>query len=399
MKKELIRHCPICGCHTGKVIHTQHFQLSQGNPLPAVCDYVVCDECGFAFSDTPVDQAGYDSYYAGMSKYADSATSTGAGVLPWDKQRLDQLADDLAGFCPDQDARIVDIGCANGGLLVALREKGFKNVCGIDPSPACVEATRRLAKGDAWVGTLSDIPAEAGSFDGIILSHVMEHVRDLAEAMDLVHRLLNPGGWVYIEVPDASRYHEFLVAPFQDFNTEHINHFSEESLANLCRRNRFVPELRGTKTIYSSKDMLYPALFWFAIKSADSLQIVTDRALRGDLEKYITLSHDLMQRIDGNIARLITEYPEIIIWGTGQLTMKLLSDTYLRTASISAFVDSNPINQGKMLHGANVIAGSEITAGNTPILVCSLINEASILDSIRTLGLPNPVATLLKGKV
>jgi len=397
--QKLTRYCPICGCVTGTVIHTQHFQLSEGNPLPAICDYVVCDECGFAFSDTPVDQAGYDSYYAGMSKYADSATSTGAGVLPWDKARLEQLADHVAEFCPDREARIVDIGCANGGLLAALREKGFKNVCGIDPSPACVEVTRNLAKGDAWVGTLSAIPAEAGFFDGIILSHVMEHVRDLAEAMDLVHRLLNPGGWIYVEVPDASRYHEFLVAPFQDFNTEHINHFSEESLANLCRRNSFSPELGGTKTIYSSKDMPYPALFWFARKSADPLQIMTDRALRGDLEKYITLSRDLMQRIDGNIARLIAEYPEIIIWGTGQLTMKLLSDTCLRTARISAFVDGNPINQGKMLHGANVIAGSEITAGNTPILVCSLINEASILDSIHTLGLPNPVATLLKVKV
>ena len=257
------------------------------------------------------------------------------------------------------------------------------------PSPACVEATLRLAKGDAWVGTLSAIPGEAGSFDGIILSHVMEHVRNLAAAMDLVHRLLKPGGWVYIEVPDASRYQDFLVAPFQDFNTEHINHFSETSLANLCRRNRLIPEAGGTKTIYSSKDMPYPALFWFARKFADRLQIVTDRALQGDLEKYISSSCDLMQRIDGNIARLMAEYPGIIVWGTGQLTMKLLADTCLRTARISAFVDGNPNNQGKVLHGANVIAGSEIRAGDMPILVCSLINEDSIVQSIRSLGLTN----------
>ena len=395
--KQLTRYCPICGCITGKVIHTQHFQLSQGNPLPAVCDYVVCDECGFAFSDTPVDQVGYDSYYAGMSKYADSATSTGAGVLPWDKARLDQLADQVAAFCPNRAARIVDIGCANGGLLAALLVKGFKNVYGIDPSAACVEATRSITKGDAWVGTLARIPEEVGTFDGIILSHVKEHVRDLTAAMELAHRLLNPGGWVYIEVPDASRYEEFLVAPFQDFNTEHINHFSETSLANLCRRNRFFPERSGTKIIHSSKDMPYPALFWFARKSDEYLPIVKDEVLRGDLEKYIGASHALMARIDGNFSRLITEYPEVIVWGTGQLTMKLLSDTCLRTARISAFVDGNPINQGKILHGAKVIAGSEITAGDIPILVCSLINEASILEAIRALNLPNPVVTLLKG--
>jgi hypothetical protein len=104
-----------------------------------------------------------------------------------------------------------------------------------------------------------------------------------------------------------------------------------------------------------------------------------------------------MARIDGNISRLITEYPEVIVWGTGQLTMKLLADTCLRTARISAFVDGNPINQGKIMHGTKVIAGSEITAGDTPILVCSLINEASILEAIRALNLPNPVVTLLKG--
>jgi SAM-dependent methyltransferase len=396
-QKTLLRHCSICDATVGAVIHTQRFQLSEGHLLPSFCDYVVCEECGFAFSDTPVDQAGYDAYYAGMSKYADSATSTGAGVLPWDKARLDGLADQVADFCGNRRARIVDIGCANGGLLAALQAKGFQNVCGIDPSPACVEATRNLARGEAWVGTLARIPEEVGTFDGIILSHVMEHVRDLAAAMELVHRLLNPGGWVYIEVPDASRYEEFLVAPFQDFNTEHINHFSETSLANLCRRNRFFPERSGTKIIHSSKDMPYPALFWFARKSDECLPIVKDEVLRGDLEKYIGASHALMARIDGNISRLITEYPEVIVWGTGQLTMKLLADTCLRTARISAFVDGNPINQGKIMHGTKVIAGSEITAGDTPILVCSLINEASILEAIRALNLPNPVVTLLKG--
>jgi len=399
MSKQLSRFCPICGCNTGQVVHSQQFTLSQGNPLPTVCDYVVCDECGFAFSDTPVDQAGYDSYYTAMSKYADNATSTGAGVLSWDKSRLCGLADQVAAFCPDRAARIVDIGCANGGLLAALREKGFKDVCGIDPSPACVETTRRLANGNAWVGTLSAVPLEAGSFDGVILSHVMEHVCDLSAAMDHVHSLLNPGGWVYIEVPDASRYNEFLVAPFQDFNTEHINHFSQTSLSNLCRRNRFVPEACGNKTIYSSKDMLCPALYWFARKSSDRLSIVKDEVLRGDLESYVTASHALLGRIDANIRRLLNNYSEIIVWGTGQLSMKLLADTCLRDAKIAAFVDGNPINQGKILHGAKVIASSEITSRDTPILVCSLINEDSILEAIRDLNLPNPVATLLKGRV
>jgi hypothetical protein len=261
-----------------------------------------------------------------------------------------------------------------------------------------VEATRNLAKCEAWEGTLTAIPQEAGTFDGIILSHVMEHVRDLASAMELVHGLLNPGGWVYIEVPHASRYEEFLVAPFQDFNTEHINHFSETSLANLCRQNRFTPEISGIKTIYSSKEMPYPALFWFARKSDDRVPITRDVELGAALEGYVAASHALMDRINTNIQRVMANYPDMIVWGTGQLTMKLLEDTHLRDANITAFVDGNPINQGKLLRGRKVIAGAEIDSQNTPVLVCSLINAESIIETIRGLDLHNPVITLLKGE-
>jgi hypothetical protein len=79
--------------------------------------------------------------------------------------------------------------------------------------------------------------------------------------------------------------------------------------------------------------------------------------------------------------------------------MKLLADTCLRDAKIAAFVDGNPINQGKLMRGAKVLAGSQIHAPEIPILVCSLINATSILETIRNLKLPNRVVTLLQGVV
>lgn len=231
--KTLDRKCPICDCREGQILHTQIFALSAGHPLQDRCDFVACNECGFCFADTSVSQSTYDSYYAAMSKYADSATSTGAGLLPWDADRLDQLAGQVAAFAPDPSSRILDVGCATGGLLAALQVRGYMNACGIDPAPACVDKADQVARGQVWTGTLSQFPADIGTFDGILLSHVMEHVRDVRIAMKRLCELLNPGGWVYIEVPDATRYEQFLIAPFQDFNTEHINHFSDVSLANL----------------------------------------------------------------------------------------------------------------------------------------------------------------------
>ena len=329
-----------------------------------------------------------------MSKYADGTTSTGAGLSQWDAGRLTHLAGQVAGIALDLSARILDIGCANGGLLAALQARGFTEVCGIDPSPDCVRSAAMIAPGRVWTGTLSQIPSGIGTFDGIILSHVMEHVRDLRTAMDRLRAMLNPGGWIYIEVPDAARYEQFLIAPFQDFNTEHINHFSEAGLANLCRSRGFAPESGGTKDIFSAKDIPYPALYLFSRAAMSPQPVEKDAHLRRALEGYVQASRKLMERIDKTIRRSIERHSDLIVWGTGQLTMKLLADTCLREANIVAFVDGNPVNQGKELLGRKVIGGAELSSGKTPILVCSLINASAIIAAIRNLGLTNPVVGL-----
>lgn len=45
---------------------------------------------------------------------------------------------------------------------------------------------------------------------------------------------------------------------------------------------------------------------------------------------------------------------EVVIWGTGQLAMKLVSCTPLARRRIVACVDTNPIHPGKTLDGAPI---------------------------------------------
>ena len=68
---------------------------------------------------------------------------------------------------------------------------------------------------------------------------------------------------LYVEVPDASRYADFAWSPFQDFNSEHINHFSLISLDNLLRQCGFRPLRLAAKEILSAPDMPYPAIYGF----------------------------------------------------------------------------------------------------------------------------------------
>ena len=393
-----MRPCPICDAAACEVLHQQKFVLPQGHPLTAGYDVVCCKRCGFVYADTTVSQADYDRFYAEFSKYEDRQTSTGGGDAPWDAQRLGATAAYIAGCLPDRRARILDIGCANGGLLRALRDLGWANVVGVDPSAACVENTSRLHGIEAHVAWLSAISVGLGQFDCVILSHVLEHVSSLHPAVRSLSDLVRPGGIAYVETPDATRYAEFVTAPFQDFNTEHINHFSLRCLANLFRSAGWNALAMGQKVILSAPQMPYPAVYTvFAHEPGEAYGFILspDTELPGQIRAYIARSQASLDELSATIRAALRNSPELIVWGTGQLTMKLLAETPLGEAQIVAFVDSNPINQGRLLRDVPILAPEAIRGMAQPILVASTLHQDEIVAVIRSrMGLTNPLILL-----
>jgi SAM-dependent methyltransferase len=389
------RNCPICGGGQVDALHTQRFELPKGHPLADGYEVVACAACGFIYADTAVTQAAYDRFYAQFSKYEDAKTGTGGGEKPWDRQRLTDTARQVADFLHNPQARVLDIGCANGGLLKALDEIGYHNLCGLDPSPACVENTRALGL-EAQVGSLFQ-PFEGGEFDCVILSHTLEHVQELAPAMGFVKSVLrkNPAGVLYAEVPDAARYQDFVFAPFQDFNTEHINHFSLAGLENLMRATGFTVVSAGAKLIESSPNMPYPAIYVFARYTPEAREsLVMDTPLRERIGNYIAISRRELDGMDARIRTALAAHSRVIVWGTGQLAMKLLAETSLGQANIAVFVDSNPINQGKTLCNVPIVAPEAVRGLPDPIIITSTLHQHSIADQIRRMGLPNPLLFL-----
>src|SRR6476469_7696463 len=154
------RPCPICSNAKVEVLHHQTFLLPEGHLLPKAYDVVYCPDCGFAYADSSASQKVYDAYYAGFSKYEDNRTSTGGGGSEWDSRRLRETAAAIAAIVLEKQARIVDLGCANGGLLGALKALGFLNLIGIDPSPACVANTVEGLGIPARVGSLRELPQD-----------------------------------------------------------------------------------------------------------------------------------------------------------------------------------------------------------------------------------------------
>jgi len=396
--KHLFRSCPICAGERGDVLHHQKFAVSDDYPLPDEYDVVICSSCGMVYADTSATQADYDKFYATCSIYEQPAGADAGTTPPEDLARLEQIGVLYAGHIPSKQARILEVGCANGGLLQVLGRLGFRNLIGVDPSKACVENTRSAGY-QSYRGDLAHLPAEIGHFDAVILTAVLEHVLDVKSAVSALASVCTDDGRIFLEVPDAAGYADYLYAPFQDINTEHINHFSKASLQNLMGQFGFSPVLEQRLLVPGPSGRMFPGLELGYERRSGHIQQpwIIDSSFRGQMERYIHESRVMMQGIDRQIQRVLASSNEVIIWGTGQLTMKLLCDTALKQAKIIAFVDGNPVNVGKTLRGVPIIRPEELQNRSAPIILATLLHTQGIRSRITSLGLTNPVVELQAG--
>jgi SAM-dependent methyltransferase/4-amino-4-deoxy-L-arabinose transferase-like glycosyltransferase len=129
--------------------------------------------------------------------------------------------------------RVVDIGCGRGQLLNQLRALGWKTT-GTELSEESARYARDVLGLDVRVGEIQELSLE-GSYDLVIMWHVLEHVRDPGRALQEVARILAPGGVVVVAVPNFSSWEARLGRSgwFHLDVPRHLNHFTPSSLAGL----------------------------------------------------------------------------------------------------------------------------------------------------------------------
>ncbi len=391
--KWLKRVCPVCSSRRGVALHRQSFLAPSELAAPPNYEVVACTICGFCFADVAFDQAVVDAAYEAYSKYIPKSEPVEMAVpapppeAQFERERFSEVAAYLAASGINRSSRVLDAGCATGGFLAALRAEGFTDVCGIDPSPEAVSTARRAYGVRAVAGSFMAPPSDLARFDLVTLSHTLEHMADLRDAMRSLRVLLADGGLVYAEVPDASRYAEYLVAPFQDFNTEHINHFSLPVLERLMAEHGFVEVDAGSKLIACGPGIPYPAIYGLWRKSSargETYVMRRDNDLPAALERYVLESNELLQTVSAGLERDLGGDGEACVWGTGQLAMKLLGSTVLSRKRIRLFVDQSPTRQG--MHIGDAIIGSPRDLKllpQLPIVVASVHQQDSILRSMR----------------
>lgn len=103
---------------------------------------------------------------------------------------------------PKLGGALLDIGCGDGEFLARAARCGWR-VLGLEPDAQAAGVARR--QGVTVVeGGIEALDDRAAAFDVITLAHVIEHVPHPMDTLHACHRLLKPGGTLWIETPNAA---------------------------------------------------------------------------------------------------------------------------------------------------------------------------------------------------
>jgi SAM-dependent methyltransferase len=171
-------------------------------------EIVRCRRCGVAFAthrDT-VDRAEErhgGSYFLAHKNFihADGTPDLFTYMMP---RTLFLWALEFWTYRPDV-RRALDVGCGVGILPRYFEFLGYE-AHGVEISAWAVDYARReLGQNRVRQGTLESAAFPEGHFGLVTAVHVLEHLEEPAPILREIHRVMAPGGYLYVEVPSSDR--------------------------------------------------------------------------------------------------------------------------------------------------------------------------------------------------
>jgi SAM-dependent methyltransferase len=203
-----------------------------------------CENCGFRQIRPRLTPDELERLYPGA--YFDSHSGVGFSDYARQQQRNEReaffLVKRLERIAPT--GRLLEVGCAVGFLLEAVKRFSSWQVLGIDVSPFAVQFARQQYGLAVECTTLEAAGFPDRSFDFIVQKSLLEHVLNPREHLRETLRILKPGGQLWLITPNG----EANLRPFRALGARlrasrrpelplidegHLQFFSRENLLRL----------------------------------------------------------------------------------------------------------------------------------------------------------------------
>jgi len=233
-------------CEVGRVIGIdQNFHVDRRKGLQGEWCFGQCEHCSvICMMPMPTDTE-LANYYAAYSvnEKLDLSLKTGSH-RPFLRKLFHRLTGDVdpRDFVEIQTgARVLDFGCGHAGYLNDFHSRGI-DVSGAEIAKYVVEACQKNGLDVHHVDGFSHIPFADCEFDVVYLMQVFEHLREPQVFIKELERIMKPGGFLYLAVPNAdSFWRRFFGSNWVSgwFAPFHLFHYNRSNLAKLASQHGF----------------------------------------------------------------------------------------------------------------------------------------------------------------
>ena len=228
-----------------------------------------CQGCGHYLSVHDMDTG---DLYAG--EYVDASYGPSGLKEAFDKiiamapeksdnrQRVARICDYVLPRLKTRDHKptLLDVGSGLGVFPHVMKEAGW-DCTALDPDERSAQHARDVIGVNGLCGDFMTVDG-LGKFDLITFNKVLEHVDDPVAMLGRARDLLNPGGFVYVELPDGEA--AISESPGrEEFCIDHPHIFSTASMALLVWQGGFAVQalerIREPSTKYTLYSFLTPS--------------------------------------------------------------------------------------------------------------------------------------------
>lgn len=287
--------------------------------------------------------------------------------------------------------KILEIGCNDGILLNALKQKGVKYLIGVDPAKNIIERAKHLQNvhliSDFFnIVTSKNIIEKHGKIDVICANNVFAHVKELDEMTQGVVNCLSEDGVFVFE--NAYLYDTIKNLYFDQVYHEHLQYYGILPVQSYLKQHGLeIFDIQHVSTQGGSFRIFSKKISNKKLKIKDTVYEFINKELSENLydDKTYILFNDklstLKQQMNKFVNDVIQENKTISCYGC-PAKFALFSNFFnLNANNIQYVVDDSPLKQGRFSPGSKIPIVSKEHFIKNPTDYC-IVSVWNMADSI-----------------
>ncbi len=236
--------CDLCGQDNYLVVYKGALKAEEGarkaaevykssGSRPSEDTIVKCNSCGLVYVNPRLKSEEI------IEGYSEGSDETFISQIGGREKTFMQGVKFIERF--EKPGKILDVGTAGGSFLAMARKRGWQ-AYGVELNRWLCGWAQKHYGLHVQPGTIDDLKYANNFFDVITLWDVLEHVPNPSEVLKKCHRLLKPGGFIYINYPDYGSYAaRIMKSKWVFLLSVHIYYFTRKTIAGMLEKTGFQP--------------------------------------------------------------------------------------------------------------------------------------------------------------